>query len=75
MNANKQKLLATFNLFIITDFPTRINNISMTVIDNFFNDKYKNENFTINPLPNWLSDHDAQIFVLTFWRWIFFFKF
>jgi hypothetical protein len=26
--------------------------------------KHRNENFTINPLPNWLSDHDAQVLVL-----------
>ena len=36
----------------------------MTAIDNFFIDKYKNENFTINPLPNGLSDYDAQLLVL-----------
>ena len=66
-NTNKQKLnslLATFNLFSIFDFPTGISNISMTAIDNFFIDKYKNENFTINPLPNGLSDYDAQLLVL-----------
>ena len=36
----------------------------MTAIHNLFIDKYKNENFTINPLPNGLSDHDAQVLVL-----------
>jgi len=66
-NTNKQKLNylpATFNLFSIIDFPTRINNISMSAIVNFFADKYKNENFTINPLPNGLSDHGVQLLVL-----------
>jgi len=66
-NNNEQKLnslLATFNLFSIIDFPTRINNISMSAIVNFFIDKYKNENFTINSLQNGLSDHDAQLLVL-----------
>ena len=65
-NTNKQKLdslLATSNLFSITDFPARINNISMTAIDNSFIDKYRNKNFTINPLPNGLSDHYAQVLV------------
>ena len=65
-NTNKQKLdslLATSNLFSIIDFPARINNISMTAIDNSFIDKYRNENFTINPLPNGLSDHYAQVLV------------
>ena len=40
-NTNKQKLnslLATYNLFSITDFPTRIY-ISMTATDTFFIDK------------------------------------
>ena len=36
----------------------------MTAIDNFLIDKYKNENITINPLPNGLSDHDAQVLLL-----------
>jgi len=36
----------------------------MTDIDNFFIDKYKNENFTINLPPTGLSDHDAQVPVL-----------
>jgi len=27
-------------------------------------DSFKNTNFTINPLPNGLSDHDAQILIL-----------
>jgi hypothetical protein len=36
----------------------------MTDTDNFFIDKYKNENFTINLLPTGLSDHDAQVLVL-----------
>jgi hypothetical protein len=38
-NNNKQKLnslLATFNLISIIDFPSSINNISMTAFDNFF---------------------------------------
>jgi hypothetical protein len=56
-NTNKEKInsfLATYILFSITDFPTRINNISMTAIDNFFIDKYKTKNLTTNPLsPNW----------------------
>jgi len=66
-NTNKEKinsLLATYILFSITDFPARINNISLTATDNFFIDKYKNENFTINPLPTGLSDYDAQVLVL-----------
>lgn len=66
-NTNKQRqnsILATFNLFSIIDFPTRINNISMSAIVNFFIDKYKIVNYTINPLPNGLSDHGVQLLVL-----------
>lgn len=66
-NTNKLKpdsLLATSSLFSIIDFPARINNISMAAIDNSFIDKYRNENFTINPLPNGLSDHYTQVLVL-----------
>jgi len=36
----------------------------MSAIVNFFVDKYKNENFTINPHPDGLSDHDVQLLVL-----------
>ena len=46
------------------DFSTRNNNCSSTAIDNIFIDKFKNTNFTIDPLPNGLSDHDAQILIL-----------
>jgi hypothetical protein len=35
----------------------------MTPIDNSFIDKYRNKNFTINPLLNDLSDHYAQVLV------------
>ena len=66
-NTNKQKLdslLATSNLFSIIDFIERINNISMTAIDNSFLDKYRNENFKINPLPTGLSNYDGQVLVL-----------
>jgi hypothetical protein len=57
-------LLASYDLYSIVDFPTRIDNCSSTAIDNIFIDKYKNPNFTTNPLLNGLSDHDAQILIL-----------
>ena len=57
-------LLASYDLYSIVDFPTRISNCSSTAIDNIFIDIFKNTNFTIKLLPNGLSDHDAQI--LTF---------
>lgn len=57
-------LLASYDEYSTVDFPTRKNNCSSTVIDNIFIDKYKNTNFTINQLPNGLSDHDAQNLIL-----------
>lgn len=57
-------LLASYGLHSIVDFPTRIKNCSSTAIDNIFIDKHKNPNFTINPLLNGLSDHDAQILIM-----------
>jgi len=64
-NTNKQKLdslLATSNLFSIINFPARINTISMTA-----SDKYRNKNFTINPLPNGLSDRYGYLTVTATW--------
>jgi hypothetical protein len=66
-NMNKiqlSSLLDTYNLQSIVDFPTRISAHSSTTIDNIFIDKSKNINFTIEPYPNRLSDHDAQILIL-----------
>jgi len=57
-------LLASYELYSIADFPTRISNTSSTAIDNIFIDILKNTNYTITPLPNGLSDHDAQILTL-----------
>ena len=57
-------LLASYELYSIVGFPTRISNTSSTAIDNIFIDILKNTNYTITPLPNGLSDHDAQILTL-----------
>ena len=57
-------LLASYNLYSVIDFPTRISSCSSTAIDNIFIDTFKNSEFTVKPLHNGLSDHDAQ--VLTF---------
>ncbi|PNF24939.1 hypothetical protein B7P43_G09362 [Cryptotermes secundus] len=63
----KQKLdslLASYNLYSIVNFPTRVTNTSATATDNFFIDKHRNEIYSINSLSNGLSDHDAQILSL-----------
>jgi len=55
-------LLALYNLKSTVNFPTRIINDTSNVIDNIFIDLSRN--FTINPLINGLSDHDAQLLKL-----------
>jgi hypothetical protein len=57
-------LLASYNLFNLVNFPTRIDNKSSTAIDGIFIDKYKFKNYIIMPVANGLSDHDAQFLVL-----------
>ena len=46
------------------DFPTRITDNTSTAIDNIFIDKTKNNDYTIEPVINSRSDHDAQVLVL-----------
>ena len=57
-------LLASFNLHSAVNFPTRINSKSSTIIDNASFDKLKNPDYSIIPISNGLSDHDAQIILL-----------
>jgi len=56
--------LASFNLHSAVNFPTKISNSSSTTIDNIFIDKNKNKYYSIIPISNGLSDHDAQIIQL-----------
>ena len=51
----------TYNLSTIVYFPTRSQGYSKTAIGNIFIDTYKFINFTVSPLHNGLSDHDAQV--------------
>jgi hypothetical protein len=57
-------LLASYDLYSTVDFPLIINDCSSTAIESIFIDKFKNTNFTVKPLTNGLSDHDAQIPIL-----------
>ena len=59
-------LPATYSLTSTVHFPTRVQNGSASIIDNIFIDASKNENYTICPLLNGLSDHDAQIIILNY---------
>jgi hypothetical protein len=56
-------LLASFNLGSMVNFPTRISNNSCTLIDNIYINTYQSE-FSVYPLINGLSDHDAQVITL-----------
>ena len=52
-------MLLTYNIFAIVHFPTRSQYQSSTVRDDIFT--YKITNYTVFPLHNGLSDHDAQM--------------
>ena len=67
-NDKKRQLdavLLTYNLPATVYFPTISQGYSNTAIDNIFIDTYKFINFTVSPLHNGLSDHDAQALKLT----------
>jgi hypothetical protein len=54
-------MLLSYNLSAIVHFPTRTKNQPSTAIDNIFIDIYKFINYSLSPLYNGLSDHDAQL--------------
>jgi hypothetical protein len=57
-------VLLTYNLSAIVHFSTRSQGYSSTAIDNTFIDIYQFINYTISPLHNGLSDHDAQLIII-----------
>jgi hypothetical protein len=57
-------LLLSYNLTAIVKFPTRVQNQSSTAIDNIFIDNYKFTKYTVSPIYNGLSDHDAQLLTI-----------
>ena len=66
-NTKKQQsdsLLASYNLYSTVTFPTRILGNSPSLIDNIFINTSKYKEYTICPVINGLSDHDAQIITL-----------
>jgi hypothetical protein len=63
--AQLDTLLKTFNLESIVNFPTRIRGNSATAIDNIFIDIMRREDYSMIPIINGLSDHDAQSITLT----------
>jgi len=59
-----EALLRTYNLTSIVNFPTRTQKHSATAIDNIFIDISKMGNYSLCPIINGLSDHDAQSITL-----------
>ena len=57
-------LLASYGLCSTVQFPTRIQNNSHSAIDNIFINTFKFSNFSLYPIINGLSDHDAQSIIL-----------
>ena len=58
-------LLSSFNLSSTVYFPTMLQNTSTTAIDNIFIDTSKFPNYIVSPLYTGLSDHDAQLIMLS----------
>ena len=52
--------MRTYNLISTINFPTRVQGNSATAIDNIFIDITRKENYSVRPIINGLSDHDAQ---------------
>jgi len=61
---NLDSLLASYNLTSTVYFPTRIQNNSVTAIDNIFINVSKLDHYIISPLVNGLSDQDAQLITI-----------
>jgi hypothetical protein len=61
MDNNKIRLvsLLAYHLTSIVDFPTTASNALATATDNVFTNRNINKTFSIFPLHNGLSDHDA----------------
>jgi len=57
-------LLDCFSLFSTVKFPTRIFSNSCTLRDDIYINSYRHD-FSVNPLINGLSDHDAQTITLS----------
>ena len=59
-----EDLLKTYNLTCVVNFPTRTQKNSATAIDNIFINISEMGNYSICPIINGLSDHDAQSIIL-----------
>ena len=57
-------LVHSLNLTSIITFPSRVHNKSVTTIDNIFIDPSRFEEYSVIPISNGLSDHDAQLLTI-----------
>ena len=57
----KHSLVISYNLFGMADIPSRLQNTSISAMDNIFIDYSRQGNYDISPIHNGLSDHDAQL--------------
>ena len=56
-------LLLSYNFTCIINFPMRVQNTSATAIDNIFINLSQYESYTVTPMINRVSDHDAQLVI------------
>jgi len=57
-------LLASYCLCSTVQYPTRVQNNSYSATDNIFINTFKFSNFSLYPIINGLSDHDAQSIIM-----------
>jgi hypothetical protein len=57
-------LLLTYNITSIITFPTRLQKTSATATDNMFLDTTQLDEYTVIPITNGLSHHDAQLLTI-----------
>jgi hypothetical protein len=58
-------LLSSFNLSSTVYFPTALQNKSAKAVDKIFIDTSEFPNYVVSPLYTGLSDHDAQLIMLS----------
>jgi hypothetical protein len=63
-NNQLDNLVLTYNVTSIIKFPTRLQNTSATATDNMFLDTNEFEVYTLIPITNGTSVHDAQLLTI-----------
>ena len=58
-------LLLSYNLTSIINFLTRVQNTTATAIDNILINVFQFESYTVTPIVNGVSDHAAQLLILS----------